>query len=390
MMRKMVLAVMVLVIINLLCMSYIVYAEGTAEDLNKSMINEYSDIYEAQLNNNAGDVIDKSLTPYSNGFSLSELIGSIASGDIPFNLKSILTEFGRALFGEFIVILKSMIFIVALAILSSFLSSLGSGFGDEGVHSIAYYVCFMAVAGIASRTFFDVVDTAAMAIENMVVFMRCIVPIMITSLLMSGAIISSVTLEPVLIGVIEVAVTLIKSCFMPLVMVGTALGIVNTLSDKLKTTGLVSLINSGVKYGVTSILTIFIAFAGLKSVAASGADGLTIRLTKFASANLIPVIGGILSESVETVMRCSSLIKNSVGILGVIIVFFIAIIPLIRIVASFLVFKVVAAVCEPISEKRIVECITTMGNGIGVVFSMLAAVTIMFIIIITIMINISI
>lgn len=388
--RSTMLVVIVLVIINLFCTCYSVSAENTAEDVSRNIIKEYSDIYEAQINNSAGSVIDKSLTPYANGFSLSELISKIASGNIPFDLKSILKEFGKALSGEFIVILKSMMFVVALAILSSFLSSLSSGFSNEGVNSIAYYVCFMAVAGIASRTFFDVVDTAAMAIENMVMFMRCIVPIMVTALLTSGAIISSAALEPVLIGVIEIAVTLIKSLFMPLIMIGTALGVVNTLSDKLKTTGLVTMINGSVKYGVTIILTIFVAFAGLKSIASSGADGLTIRLTKFASANLIPVIGGILSESVETVMRCSSLIKNSVGILGVIVVFFIAVIPLIRIAASLFVFKIVAAVCEPISEKRIVECITTMGNGIAVVFSMLAAVTVMFIIIITIMINISI
>ena len=125
-------------------------------------------------------------------------------------------------------------------------------------------------------------------------------PIMITALLSSGAIVSATSLEPVLLTVIEAALTLIKSIFMPLVMVGTGLGTINALSANLKTTRLVSLINNTVKYGLSVLLTVFVAFAGLQSIASSGADALTLKLTKFASSNLIPVVGGILSESVET------------------------------------------------------------------------------------------
>ena len=194
-------------------------------------------------------------------------------------------------------------------------------------------------------------------------------PIMITALLSSGAIVSATSLEPVLLTVIEAALTLIKSIFMPLVMVGTGLGTINALSANLKTTRLVSLINNTVKYGLSVLLTVFVAFAGLQSIASSGADALTLKLTKFASSNLIPVVGGILSESVETVLNCSSVIKNSVGVVGVILVFFIAVMPIVNIIAAMLTFRLVAAFCEPIADKSLVECISCMANGISMVFS---------------------
>lgn len=365
-----------------------VFAEENT-DIKEQLIDEYSGIYSDYLTDGAGDIINDSLSPYSNGFSLSELISRIAAGEIPVDFKGIMSELGMCLFGEVINVLKSMMLVVALAVLSSFLSNMSSSFGKESVNYMAYYTCFIAVVGIASRVFFNVQNIAASAIENLALFMRCIVPIMLTSLVTCGAVVSASALEPFLLGIIQISLSLIRSVFFPLVMVGTALGIVNSLSEQLKTTGLISLINKAVKYGLSVLLTIFVAFAGIKSIASSGADGLTIKLTKFASSNLIPVVGGILSDSVETVMNCSAVIKNSVGIIGVIIVFFIAAMPLIKITASLIVFRITAAVCEPIGGKGIVDCITSMANGISMAFSMLAAVEVMFVMIITIMINIT-
>lgn len=365
-----------------------VYAEGNA-DTESSVIDEYSKLYSGYLTDGAGEIISGALSPYSDGFSLSELVARIAAGEIPFSPKGIMKELGMTLFGEVIGVLKSMMFVIALAVLSSFLSSMSTSFGKESISRISYYVCFIAAAETASRVFFDVQNAAVGTIENLVLFMRCIVPVMVTSLVTSGAVISASALEPFLIGIIQIALALIRSVFFPLIMVGTALGIVNSLSRELKTTGIIALINKAVKYGLTVLLTIFTAFAGLKSIASAGADGLTLKLTKFASSNLIPVIGGILSDSIETVMNCSVLIKNSLGIIGVIIIFFITVMPLIKIIASLLVFRITASVCEPIGGKGIVECITSMANGISTTFSMLVAVEIMFIMILTIMINIS-
>lgn len=383
--RRYILSALMLIAI-LLCVR--VYAEDAAE-MTDELIDEYSGIYAGYLAEGSGELIDSALSPYCDGFSLDELIARAASGEIPLSVKGVLGELGMCLFGEVLGVLKSMALVAALVVLSAFLSSLGVSFGKESVNHIAYYTCFIAVISIASGVFYDVMNTAGCAIENLALFMRCIVPVMITSLVTSGAIVSAAALEPFMLGITEISLTLIEYVFEPLVMIGTALGIVNSLSKDLKTTGVISLINKSVKYGLSVLLTVFVAFAGLKSIAASGADGLTVKLTKFASSNLIPVVGGILSEAVETVMNCSAVIKNALGVIGVILVFFIAVMPIIKITASLIVFRLTAAVCELIGGKGAFEGINVMADGISAVFSMLAAVTVMFIMIISVMINIS-
>ena len=367
--------------------SAVMAEEQDGEDLSGELISGYSELYGEQIEGGAGEIINQSITPYANGMNIGEFIKRVASGEVPLNPIGIVKELLSALFGEMLGVTKNMLLVVAMVILSSVLSAVVTGFEKNATGKIAYYVCFIAVAGLASSTFYSCLEGASAAIENLTLFMRCIVPIMITALLSSGAIVSATSLEPVLLTVIEAALTLIKSIFMPLVMVGTGLGTINALSANLKTTRLVSLINNTVKYGLSVLLTVFVAFAGLQSIASSGADALTLKLTKFASSNLIPVVGGILSESVETVLNCSSVIKNSVGV--VILVFFIAVMPIVNIIAAMLTFRLVAAFCEPIAHKSLVECISCMANGISMVFSMLVSVSVMFIIIITVMINIS-
>ncbi|MEG2670546.1 MAG: stage III sporulation protein AE, partial [Oscillospiraceae bacterium] len=150
---------------------------------------------------------------------------------------------------------------------------------------------------------------------------------------------------------------------------------------------LTKLLGNGVKWGLTIMLTVFVGVVGIQSIAASGADGLSVKITKFATSNFIPVVGGVLAESVETVLSCSVVIKNSVGVLGIIIMTLIAATPLLKIIATLIIFRLTAAISEPIADPKIVQCITELANSIGLIFSMLAAVTIMFIIVITIMLN---
>lgn len=86
-------------------------------------------------------------------------------------------------------------------------------------------------------------------------------------------------------------------------------------------------------------------------------------------------------------MNCSVLIKNSVGVLGIICLAVIAVTPLLKIAAVLIIFRLTAAIAEPVSEPKIITCISELANSISVLFSMLAASTVMFIIVLTIVIN---
>lgn len=362
-------------------------ADEETDATTDGIINEYSNFYGEQLQDAWNDLYSDISPNLPADLDISQLIASIAKGDLGFNVTDILNWLIKAFANEVYASVKLLTLVLALAVVSSYLTNLNDSFGKNGIGVIAHYICIILISSVAVTAFYQVVSSAAMAAENLSVFMRMIVPLMLAALLSSGAIVSASVFEPVLLTIIELSVSLIQNLFIPVVMLLSALSIVNSLSDKFKASRLVTLLENFIKRGLSVLLTVFVAFAGLQSIASSGADGLTIKLTKFASSNLIPVVGGILSESVETIMNCSVVIKNSVGIVGIIIVVFISITPLLKIMASLFVFRVIAAMCEPVSDSKTTACLTCLADSISLVFSMLAAITVMFVIIITIIIN---
>lgn len=385
-MRKRIILAGVLFLI--FCMAELpVNAKGEDTTAEEQMLDEYAKFYGDIFEKNLEEVGIEDFFEFVPELDAEEIIKQLNSGKLNLSVGQVLKYLLKMLLGEVYSGARLIAIVLALSILSSYLGGLKSGFGGESVAKCAFYMCYIIIAGIASTAFYDIALCAGRAIENIGFFMRVIVPVMITLLMTSGAVISASTLEPAFLSIAEIAVWVIETVFIPSVMLSTALNIVNGISDRFKTDRMVKLLNNSVKWGLTIMLTIFVSLAGLKSIAASGADGLTVKLGKFATSNLIPMVGGILAESVETVMSCSVVIKNSVGVLGVICLIAVALGPVMKMAAMLILFRAAAAVAEPVSEERIVVCISRLADSVSVLFSMLTAVVIMFIMVVTIIIN---
>ena len=386
--RKLIVHIVILVFI-LICGEKVTAEKSVVdkEDFN-SVLDDYAVFY--------GDIFENGIYELENGnsflnmlpdFKASDILKGFNKGELAITPKQLYDYLLRLLLAEVYSAAKLMAIILAMSVLSSYLSGLKSGFGENSVSTAAFYICYIVTAGIAATVFYETASCASNTVENVAVFMKIIVPTVIALLLTSGAAISATVLEPTMISIVEIVVPIVQFVFIPAVMISTALNIVNGMSDKFKTDRMVKLLNSAVKWGLSVILTVFVSLAGLKSIASAGADGLTIKLSKFAASNLVPMIGGILSESVETVMNCSVVIKNSVGVLGIICLVLIALRPVLKLGAILILFRLTAAIAEPVSEPKIIICISRLADSVAVLFSIVVAVTVMFIIVVTILIN---
>jgi stage III sporulation protein AE len=91
----------------------------------------------------------------------------------------------------------------------------------------------------------------------------------------------------------------------------------------------------------------------------------------------LPVVGGLLSDSVDAVIGASLLIKGAVGTYGLIAIVIISAVPLIKLFSLIIIYRFAAAVIEPISDKRIVNCLSDVATSLTYVFGVLASVTVM-------------
>ena len=109
-----------------------------------------------------------------------------------------------------------------------------------------------------------------------------------------------------------------------------------------------------------------------------------MKTAKFAVDNFIPVVGKTLSDAISTVAGYTMLLKNAISTVGLIVVLIIVLMPIIKILIMALIYKLTAAVLEPISDKKIVSVIDSAGSSLITISSGVISVSIMFFIMISI------
>ncbi|RYD04396.1 hypothetical protein N752_13560 [Desulforamulus aquiferis] len=131
----------------------------------------------------------------------------------------------------------------------------------------------------------------------------------------------------------------------------------------------------------------FLGVFAIKGVAGSVADGVAIRTAKFATDAFIPVVGGMFSDALDAVIGSSLLMKNAVGIMGVIIIFLLTIMPMLKIFAVAFVYKLAGALIQPVGDKQMADCLTGLGNSLLGIFAAVATVGLLFFFAITIVVG---
>lgn len=134
----------------LIVMCQNVYAEQT--DDTQSLLDEYSDLYGGIFDEklDASGVFD-GIVPE---FSAKDILKQLNSGDLSLAPSEVLRYILRLLLGEVYDGAKLMALVLAMSVLSSYLSGLKSGFGGTAVADCAFYACFTVISGIASAAFY--------------------------------------------------------------------------------------------------------------------------------------------------------------------------------------------------------------------------------------------
>ena len=136
-------------------------------------------------------------------------------------------------------------------------------------------------------------------------------------------------------------------------------------------------------------MTIFVGMVSLEGTLASSVDGITAKTAKTVVSSTVPVVGKILGDAVDTILGCGIILKNAVGIVGVIIVTGICIMPIIRLAIIFLSYKLLAVISEPIADKNIVELLEQIGDIFKIFLGVLCALSFMLIIGISLVLKMS-
>jgi len=333
------------------------------------------------------DSLNREVEEYMPPINAVQLIKGLVKGDIGITPAEVLSGMGRYLFAQVLANLSLLAKLVVLSIAYAILINIQDSFGDGTVSELARITCMLVLTAIAVQSFWAAVKVGSSTIDSMVVFMQVFLPSLLALLAVMGGITSMALLQPVLAVSIGFFSTVFKDILLPVIFFSAILAIINNISEKFHLSRLASLLKQGCIVVIGLVLTVFIGIMTIQGVTASTLDGVSIRTAKYAVDNFVPIVGGFLSDAVETIVGCSLLIKNAVGAFGLIALFSIITFPVLKIISLVLIYKICAAVIEPVAGELLVRCLNEMAGSLMLIFATVASVALMFFISVTIIVG---
>lgn len=375
--------IVVLLVVGLITISHVGQvhaqisgAEGTSSQLDNISFTEINRYWDKVVNEYGGYI------PEVRKGSLMEFVEH--SGSV--SIKSWAMGLAKYLLYEFIVNGKLLGTLMFLTLFCMILQSLQNAFENQAISKVAYAVVYLVLIVIALNSFHLAVSYAKDAVDMMSSFMIALLPLMLGLMATFGNLMTVSFFHPVILFLINTSGLLVSNVILPLFFLSALLSIVSSINDQYKVTQLAQLLRNIGLGLLGAFLTIFLGVISVQGASSAIADGVAMRTAKFVTGNFVPIVGRMFTDATDTVLSASLLLKNTVGIVGVIIILALALFPAIKVLAVAIIYKFAAALLQPIGGGAVIQCMETISKHILLVFASLLVVTFMFFLAIVILV----
>ena len=313
--------------------------------------------------------------------SVAETVRALALGEA-LSPEDMLTGVLR-LFGSQAARLGALMLAIMLPVLLASLVTHTLAADGGAVSSLGRSVCFMLVLIPVVMCVLAELTHARETITETTRRMEQILPLLLTLLTAVGGSASSAFLHPVVVAASGSMVYLAREVILRLVMCTCAVTTVNHLSDRAHLTRMAHLLRSAVCWLLGVSFTVFLGAMSMQGVCSASIDGVAIRAAKYAVDNFVPVVGGMFSDTMDTLVGCTLIVKNALGVTAMLILVSVLAAPLVRTLAVVAVLKLSAALLEPVADADVVRAIGDFSGTVVLFFiTMLCVGTMYFLLIV--------
>jgi stage III sporulation protein AE len=372
------LLVFVLCLIFMACPVYASAAETDAEAIAADL--DFSGV-ESFINSLNNDLVDD--------FNLQNIWQDAKNGRLDLSWQKIFNALWHRLWHEVTESAALLVQLVVLAVASLLLVNFQEMFPKSSIAIIARAVVYLVLMTIALQSFLLVGDMVKNTVDNMSGFVYALLPTLLTLMVAMGGVSSVGIFHPALLGAIGINVNIIKVAVVPLAYFSAALVVVSYITPKFDLSKMAKLCQNMAVGIITLMLTLFTAFLGILGLTGAAIDGLTIKAAKSATGLFVPLVGKPLADAFDTVLSTALLIKNSVGVVGILVILIICALPIIKILVIAVIYRLAAALVQPLGDGALAEALHGLSNSLLVFFAVVAGLGLFFFFMLSITVGIS-
>ena len=319
--------------------------------------------------------------------NLTEMLNQAIQGKI--DNKSIYKKVINLLGQEIISSLKILISILVIIVIHGILKSITDNLENSSISQIIYFVQYILIVTLIMSNFTEIIKIVKETANDLVGFINVLIPLLLTLLVYTGNIATSTLLQPIILFISNFIGNIIVDVLIPIVLIIVVFSIISKISERVQIDKLSKFLKSGVVWFLGFVLTIFVGVVSLEGTLSSSVDGITAKTAKTAISSIIPVVGKVLGDVVDSVLGCGVILKNAVGIIGVVVIIGICILPIIKIGTLSIIYNLASAVIQPVADDKIVKLLDEMGGVFKLLLGILCSLSVLLIIGVTMVVKIS-
>lgn len=224
------------------------------------------------------------------------------------------------------------------------------------------------------------VNTAAETISQVSEYGKLLLPVMASALAAQGGSSTSAAVYTAAIAFDALLTGLISRILVPAVYVYLVLSVVHGALADQTMKRMRDMTKSAMTWTLKILLYVFTGYISITGIVSGTTDQSLLKAAKMTISGAVPVVGSILSDASEAVLVGAGVVKNTVGIGGMLVVIAIAIVPFLQIGLQYLLLKLTAAICSLFGPKPITDLISDFSGAMGLLLGMTGAVCLIFMI----------
>ncbi|MGF0034096.1 stage III sporulation protein AE [Bariatricus sp. SGI.154] len=331
------------------------------------------------------DEIDDSLKELFPGEKLEfkETLLGILSGDVAFSAKLLNQLIADQFSYAFRTSKNHLMHMLLIAIIAAVFSNFSRVFQSRQISEISFYALYMLLIALTLSSFEVVVDWVSEGIEGLTSFMGVFCPLYFLAVAVAKGSVTSVAFYNLVLFLIYLVELLITNFLLPVIHIYMMVKVLNYLSQEEYLSKFAELIELAVSWILKTMLACIVGLNVMQGLISPAID--TVKrsvLTRGAEA--IPGVGDLIGGMAEVAIGTAVLVKNGIGMAGAVICVALCIVPMVQIACIVLLYKLSAAIIQPVSDKRIVGCIETVGEGCQLLLKVVFTTAVLFLLTIVI------
>lgn len=288
---------------------------------------------------------------------------------------------GKAALGDVVkASTRSCVLLLVVTLFCGLTEGVKASSGGDGL-GVTTLVATLSITAIAVGDVHSLLSLGEEAIFNMETLGDVLLPAVSMATAASGTPAMAVVKHGATILFSDFLIRLIDSLLIPLCYAFVAANVAWAAlgNDGLKRIG--GLLKWLITIILSVVLLIFVGYLNLSGVISGGADAATVKAAKFTISNMVPVVGGVISDTAETLLAGAAVLRNAVGVFGMLAVIGICVVPFLNLGVHYLMYKCTAALAATASaDGRVTGLIEALGTAFGLILAMTASCAVLLVV----------